>query len=425
MDDALTPLTSDNASNVGRTYTVRHVDRYLDEAARRHPALMLTGPRACGKTTTALRRVRSTIRLDDPRQRSAFGGSPDAYLERLTPPVLLDEWQESPDSMSAVKRAVDSGAPAGSLFVTGSVRARRTGQTWPGTGRVVPVRMWGLTMAERLGLTGASSVIDRFMSGEEPSPEPGTLDTFDYVAEAAKGGFPEALTLDETGRDEWFDGYANQLIGRDATELADVRAPGRLMALVKALALNTAGSPTVATLIEASGANGRTVARYLDLLTDLCVIERLPAWGTGRTARLHKAPRVHMADTGLAMWLAGVSAEGVLRDGDLLGRVIESFVMAQLRPLLPLSRTRPTAYHLRDATQRREVDIVLEGRDGAIVGIEVKAATTATPSDAKHLRWLQQLTGDSFKQGLVLHTGPLTYPLGEGIWAAPISTIWT
>jgi len=101
------------------------------------PAVLLVGPRATGKATTARRLSASVVRLDRPAEAAAFSADPDAALSRLTEPVLLDEWQAVPDVLGAVERAVDDDPRPARFLLTGSVRADLDAATWPGTGRLV------------------------------------------------------------------------------------------------------------------------------------------------------------------------------------------------------------------------------------------------------------------------------------------------
>ena len=132
------------------SYRQRLVDGLLAELLAELPTLMLVGPRAVGKTTTALRHAKSVVRLDRPAEAAAFKADPDAALRVFEEPVLLDEWQVVPEVLGAVKRAVDSSGRPGRFLLTGSVRVDREEATWPATGRVVRVAMYPLTVAEVL-----------------------------------------------------------------------------------------------------------------------------------------------------------------------------------------------------------------------------------------------------------------------------------
>ena len=118
-------------------YFERSIEPLLGQLLAEIPALLIVGPRASGKTTTAARYAKTVIRLDRPAEAVAFRADPDAALRGLAEPILLDEWQEVPELLGAVKRAVDAEARPGRFLLTGSVRAELENQTWPGTGRLV------------------------------------------------------------------------------------------------------------------------------------------------------------------------------------------------------------------------------------------------------------------------------------------------
>lgn len=407
-------------------YIPRYIDGALDALLAELPALMLTGPRGCGKTTTALRRAVSVLRLDRPDEAGAFRAAPDAVLAAQSSPVLIDEWQAVPESMGAVKRAVDARPGAGRFLLTGSIRARLDDSGWPGTGRVVPLPMYGLTVGELQHRHHAGDAITRLFSDEDPLV--GTLTAaptlVDYLDHALRGGFPGAVGLSDFARSTWYEGYVDQLVRHDVADLAEVRSPAGVAALLRAVALNSAGLPSLTTLADAARIDHRTARAYLDLLEDLRIIDRIPAWAPSRLSRMVKTPKYYVLDPGLAAHLAGDTRAGTLKSADRLGRLIDTFVMAQLRPLLKLATPSVTAHHLRDGNQTREVDLVLESAAGQIVGVEIKAASTVTPRDAAHLAWLRDQLPDTFHRGIVLHTGATTFPLGERLWAAPIAALW-
>lgn len=407
-------------------YRPRFVDRILDGLLTELPAVMITGPRACGKTTTALRRCRTAVRLDEPRQASAFEAAPDAALAAADPPVLLDEWQEVPEVLAAVKRAVDSSPGAGRYLLTGSVRGRSTGQVWAGTGRVTPVAMYGMTVAEQESVPDAAALLDRLFDARWlPAPILAHApDVSDYLDLAVRGGFPEAYRLRPRARTAWFDGYVDQLVHRDAVSLAGIRAPERLMACLRAVAACTAGMPADVTLADAASIDVRTLRGYLDLLEDLRIVERLQPWCSNRLTRLVKSPKVHVVDPALAAAVLGIDERGALRDGHLLGQLLESFVVAQLRPLLDLGASTITMGHLRDRGGEHEIDVVLENRRGDVVAVEVKAAPRAERRDIGHIEWLRDRLGDRFMRGVVMTTGAVGAELSDRIIEIPIAAAW-
>ncbi|MCB1285296.1 MAG: AAA family ATPase, partial [Microthrixaceae bacterium] len=132
-------------------YVRRFLDDELSEVIRVHPAVLVVGPRASGKTTTARRYAKSVVRLDRPAEAAAFVADADAALASFDEPVLLDEWQAVPGVLGAVKRAVDDDSRPGRFILTGSIRADLVAETWPGTGRLIRLDMWGLSEREIVG----------------------------------------------------------------------------------------------------------------------------------------------------------------------------------------------------------------------------------------------------------------------------------
>ena len=386
---------------------------------------MLIGPRACGKTTTAARYAATVIRLDTERGSAALRADPDAALRNRVEPVLLDEWQALPSVMGAVKRAVDSERRPGRFLITGSARANTDERLWPGTGRVVIVPMYPLTVAEKLGRP-VRPFIDRVVAGESLRGDDAQPDLADYLRLAVGGGFPEpALELSETGARRWLGTYADQVALRDARAHGSEPDPGRLRRYLEAVAINSAGTPQDSTIYQAAGIDRRTAHSYERLLSDLVVVDHLPAWSTNRLKRLSRTPKRYVIDSGLLAGILGVGVEEVLADGALLGSMIDTFVVAQLRAEAAAARTRYRLSHLRDQNGRREVDVIAELGGNRLVGIEVKAAAGVGLSDARHLVWLRDALRDRFTAGVVLHTGPDTFELADRIVAAPISALWT
>ena len=142
-------------------YLPRLIDPTVRSLFGQPPALMLVGPRAAGKTTSARQLVSTVVRLDRAAEAAAFVADPDAALRALPEPILLDEWQSVPSVLGAVKRAADEEPHPGRFLLTGGVHADLETETWPGTGRVVRLPMYGLTQREVVGRAEGISFVDR------------------------------------------------------------------------------------------------------------------------------------------------------------------------------------------------------------------------------------------------------------------------
>lgn len=409
-------------------YLPRLIDGLLVRRLAHHPAVLLVGPRATGKTTTAARLARSELRLDERAQAVAVEADPDAALRDLAEPTLIDEWQIVPEVLGAVKRSVDANPRPGRFLITGSVRGDVDSPTWPGTGRLLRVAMYGLTVGEIRGSHPRVPLLDRLAEhGIEPLMANPTEqpDLRDYAELAAIGGFPQpVLRLPPAERGPWLESYVDQLLTRDIAMLATHRDPQLLRRYLESCALNTAGITDHRTIYQTAGIAKATGEAYDQLLRNLLIIDTLPAWWTNRIKRLVRGPKRYLVDPSLALAALRIGIPGLMKDGDLLGRIVDTFIVAQLRAQLANCETQPRLYHLRQEKGQHEIDIIVEYGGRRVFAFEIKASSAPTRDDARHLAWLRTELGDRFIGGAVLHTGPRAFRLGDDIAAVPIATLW-
>jgi uncharacterized protein len=305
-------------------------------------------------------------------------------LAGLRPSVILDEWQEVPELLGAVKRSVDENPAPGRYILTGSVRAELENRVWPGTGRLLQIPMYGMSVREVLGGASMAPFIDRVIAG-----------------------------------------YVEQMITRDVPAVAPRRDPELLRRYLSVLAVNTAGIAAESTLWAAAGINAKTAQAYQALFQRMFVLDLVPAWFSNRIKRLVKAPKRYLVDPALVAAVLGLGRDAILYGPDMLGRLLDTFVAAQLRAELVASSNDPRLYHLREEQGRRAVDLLIETAGGQLIGIEIKAAATVTTAGARHLAWLRDETGDAFAAGVILHTGPHAFPVSDRIVAAPVAALWS
>lgn len=411
-----------------QAYIDRLIDPVLDELLEAVPAVLLAGPRACGKTTTARRRAVGVLRLDRPGDAALVRADPDIALAARDEPLLIDEWQAVPDVLGAVKRAVDADPRPGRFLLTGSTGEDLGGAGWPATGRVLRLPLWGLSERELCGHVEAPSIIDRLMEGGVAALPHlrNAPDLRGYIERALRGGQPEiARQTSGRARAALLASYVDQAAGRDLAMLGDIRDPVRLRRYLVACAANTAGVVQHKILYDAAGVTRTTGAAYDSSLEATFLTERVPAWRGGRMGRLMSTPKRYLIEPALLGPLLGLDERFVLRDADLLGRLIDTFVAAQLRPELTTSDRSPRLHHLREANGRHEIDLIVELAGGGVIAVEIKAGAAPDPTDARHLAWLRDELGERFAAGVVLHTGPATIHFGDRIAAAPIAAIWS
>lgn len=403
----------------------RSVERLIaDEILPTFAAVLLVGPRGSGKSTSMSNLADTVLDLSEPGIRLAATEDPDGILASATGRVLIDEWQEAPDILGAIKRAVDKDSTnePGRFIVTGSVRAAQQSTTWPGTGRLIRIRMHGLTQAELLH-DNIYNPIDAFFNKGQPNFGRSDLSRTDYLNKIVAGRFPIAVDLTPRNRSRWYSAYIEQLVERDMTQLT-MRSPhsNKLRSVLSSCAALTAQPLKKAATAKDAVVDIRTADNAIELLEDLSIILRIPAWHEKRLKRLTQSPKIHLTDPGMAAYLLNSDAESLGRDPKLVGQLFETFVVAELITHIETTQTETRLFHARDR-DGNEVDAILE-QNGRIVALEVKSSTKVSRSDANGLIWLRDRIGTEFHYGAVLYTGSLPFQLDDRIWALPIDSLW-
>jgi uncharacterized protein len=407
----------------------RRAAALLEELMREEPIVVVSGPRAVGKTTL-IRTLSDAAKVElidfgDDDVLGVVAQDVSGYLEGLPDPVVVDEYQRLPAILRVAKRSVDKRPRPGAFLLTGSTTGELLPKSESLTGRSHELILWGLSQGELEGRH--ERFLELAFQGPEAlgRPRDTESDRRSYVGRIVRGGYPEAIrrTRDEA-RQRWFTNYIKRTIDRDLTELVALRQPASLKRILSAAAACTAQIFNLSALAQSLDLNRMLVTNYIDLLERVFLLERLPAFSRNRTAQITKHPKLHMTDSGLAAALNHLDS-ATLRRSPLIGPLLESFVVSELRKQASWMNSAATMFHYRDRDQL-EVDVVLVGPNGKIVGIEVKSAVSVGVADARGLQRLAEIVGEDFVMGIVLYTGTGTVQLGEDarIRAMPLSSLW-
>ena len=239
-----------------------------------------------------------------------------------------------------------------------------------------------------------------------------------------RGGYPEAIArATPRRRVTWARQYIDAIIQRDVRDVAGIEKLDQLPRFLRALA-QTAGQMCNSTQLGGQvGLDGKTAARYATVFEQMYLPKRIDVWARSRLNRVVKTPTLQFMDSGLLAALLDLTAEEVRRNRTRFGNVLESFVFGELLKHLSTVDGDYRLLYYRDA-DRFEVDVVIENAAGQLVAVEVKAAATVKESDLRGLKKLASLAGSQLKMGVLLYDGTETMPLGNGIWAAPLSSLW-
>jgi len=407
----------------------RHVTAAVRQALSDRPVVLLHGARQTGKTTLvrtladAERPVRRYLTLDDAGVSAAAHADPAGFVAGLDGPVALDEVQRVPGLFLAIKAAVDRDRRPGRFLLTGSADVLllpRLSESL--AGRMEILTLWTLSQGE-IERTREGFVDAVFAERLPPLPKSRRVAT-DLAERVVGGGYPELVAQGgQARRRAWFGAYVTTILQRDVRDLAHIEGLTALPRLLALLASRPMGLLNYADLARDSGLPQSTLKRYMALLETTFLVQTLPGWFSNLGKRLAKAPKIVMADTGLAAHLQGVDASRFRDDRTHLGPLLENFVVMELRKQVAWSRRLPQLFHFR-TSEGREVDLVLEDREGRLVGIEIKAASSVGPGDVKGLRFLGDLAPRRLHRGVVLYAGDEIVPFGAKLHAVPIRALW-
>jgi predicted AAA+ superfamily ATPase len=426
-----------NPSTEPIAYRRRIVDDDLDALMPGLAAISIEGPKSVGKTATAITRATTVYRLDDIGQRQIIQADPER-LTRGKPPILVDEWQRWPPSWDVIRRVVDANPSPGSFLLTGSASPGGI-DTHSGAGRIVPIRMRPMSLAER-GFTPSVSLAE-LLSGARPGVSgttPATLD--DYVTEILASGFPGMRGLTDRQLRTALDGYLERVIDRDFPEQGmTLRRPDTLRAWMRAYASATSTTASFDAIRNAAtpGVGNKpsatTTQPWRDILARLWILDPVPAWipSSNKLKELASSDKHHLADPALAARLLQMTPQKLLggsqpevavpRDGTFLGALFESLIALNLRVYAQAAEA--DVRHLRTQRGEREIDFIVIGPDGGIVAIEVKLSAAVGPSDTKHLTWLRQRIGDQLLDAVLVTTGTEAYRREDGIAVVPAALL--
>lgn len=414
------------------SYVHRDAEQRLRDLAAWLRVVIVNGPRQSGKTTLLRmfqeQATATYVTLDDAFQLAQARDDPATFVAQGPSPLIIDEVQRGGDELiRAVKMVADQRQDRGQFILSGSARFLTVPTLSESlAGRAGFVDLWPLSLGERTGAPAEfadrlfgdpASLLDERQSGW-------TRDG--YLDLITAGGYPEVLTIPvQPARRSWFDGYLSTVIVRDIGDFASIRDADAIPRVL-GLAAARSGTPTViADLARDLAVKPDTVRNYLTYLEIVFLAAAVPAWSGNLSSKITKTPKVFVTDSGLAAHLLRVTSDALRVPGHpALGGLLETFVLSELVKLRAVSGTGFEIYHFRDRAGA-EIDFVLEGAGGQIAALEIKASASPSGGDAKHLRWLKDKLGDRMAAGVVLHLGTAAGSLGGGIYALPVSALWS
>ena len=412
-------------------HRARIVESLVQARLRTHGAVLLIGPKAIGKTTTARRFAASEVRLDQDRAALAAAQTDPRLVLDGDHPRLIDEYQLAEGMWNAVRGRVDDLARKGLFLLTGSSTPENEEASHTGARRIAPVWVRTMTLLER-GLSGGSVSVGSLLHGHGATAEAEQhrMSVTEAIEALAVGGWPDNLSL---ARDDAFDAnadYLDVIVGADVHRVGGVRRdPDGVRRLLASYARNVATDASLRTIARAAEQplSESTLHDYLHVLRRLFLIEEQESWKPALRSRVRIAatPKRHLADPSLAVAALGATPQRLLGpEIELAGLLFESQAIHDLRVYSQPHRGQVRFY--RD-NKGLEVDAIIEATDGRWIAAEVKLGHNRVPEGARNLLALREKLSPEANAAcgalLVIVADSPTYTRPDGVLVTSLAAL--
>lgn len=356
------------------TDTIRNVNETF-------PVLLLTGPRQVGKSTileSIIEPERKKVSLDNPTVRLLAKTEPELFLQRYSPPVLIDEVQYAPELFPYIKIIVDERKQSGDFWLTGSQMFRmmkNVTETLAGRAGIIP--MLGLTNSELHGnhFPAFEANPAAWMERMKVSQPMTVSDVFERIY---KGSMPRLYEVDNVNYETYFESYLDTYISRDIRDLDQVANETDFIKFIQVVAARTATNVNYDTLANEVGISAPTAKSWLSILVSSGIVALIQPYSNNALKRVIKAPRMYFLDTGLCAHLMGWGNAKVLENSAMSGAFFETWVVSEIYKSYLNNGKRPPLYFYRDSN-KKEIDLIIY-QNGTVYPIEIKKGTA--PKDA-------------------------------------------
>ena len=357
-------------------YYARTIEKTIRNVSETFPVLLVTGPRQIGKTTLLEKMAepeRKRVSLDNPTLRSLARTDPELFLQRYTPPVLIDEVQYAPELFPFIKIIVDRRKKTGDFWLTGSQMFRMMHDVTESlAGRVGVIPMLGLTSAEIDGRDAEPFAVDIPKLIERvASAEPKTVtEIFERIY---MGSMPRLYEIENVNRELYFESYLDTYLTRDIRDLEQVADETAYLNFIRIVAARTTTNVNYEALAQEAGISSPTAKKWLSILVSCGIVLLIEPYSNNVLKRVIKAPRMYFLDTGLCAHLMGWGSAKVMESSAMSGAFFETWVVSEIYKSYLNAGKRPPMYFYRDSN-KKEIDLILY-QDGVVYPIEIKKGT--------------------------------------------------
>ena len=416
-----------------KEYPPRLVDELLKKESEAFGAVLITGPKWCGKTTTGLNQANSTLFLQDPDNREQNLSLAD-IKPSLSPegdnPRLIDEWQDAPQLWDAVRFSIDKRDETGLYILTGSTSVDESLIAHSGTGRISRLKMRTLSLFESGESKGEVSLYD-LLNGEDIGSQ-SSHSIEDIANLIVGGGWPASVNRTQDVKQRQVAGYCRSIVNTGVSTADGIsRDSEKVFQVLRSYSRHISTQATIKTITNDvtnnfDSINRRTVGDYLEALQKIFVIEDLKAWSPKLRSKtmISTSPTRHFVDPAIAAYFLDAKPLDLVNDLETMGLLFESLVIRDLR--IYAESLGGKVYHYRDYNGQ-EVDAILHFNNGKWGAIEVKLGNRATEEGAESLkRFVDQVDQKSMNKpsflAVITGTG-YAYRREDGIYVIPIGCL--
>ena len=421
-----------------KDYRPRIVDEMLKEKLKAKGAVIIEGPKWCGKTTTAMQIAGSGLRMDEPSKREANIQMSEIAPERLLQgetPRLIDEWQIAPKLWDATRYEVDTRGEEGQFILTGSaVPVESKEMTHSGTGRFTWLTMRPMSLYESNESTGEVSLEELFTTPKQITGA-NSIDIDNLAFEICRGGWPHAVGMGEKAALSQAIDYYDAVIKSDINRADGVnKSPERVKRLMKSFARNQ-GAQVANTVLKADiqvndteSLNEDTIASYINALKKIFVVEDMPAWNPNLRSKtaIRTTDTRYYIDSSIATAALGIGPNDLINDLNTMGLLFETMCVRDLR--VYTEYLGGEVLHYRDKLGL-ECDTVIHLRNGKYGLAEIKlGGQKLIEEGAINLKSLAdkidttKMPAPSFMM-IVVGIGDFAYRRADGIYIVPIGCL--
>jgi hypothetical protein len=403
-------------------YIERSIEKILKKAVKEFPAVILTGPRQSGKTTTLKHLFGKNyqyISLEPPDVRAAAMSDPRGFLNQYAPPIIFDEIQHAPDLLPYVKERIDENRrERGEYILTGSqnlLLIRSVTESL--AGRAAILKLLPLSCREAAGDPNCALPWE---AGRMRKDLPG-LSYLELWKRFLRGAYPELTAEGDRDFSLWHASYVQTYLERDVRGLRQIGDLTLFQNFLRTIAARSGQLLNLADIGRDLGIALNTVKQWLSILEATFQIIVLRPYFTNIGKRLVKTPKVYFTDTGTLCYLAGLKDAEHAACGPLGGVIFETAVLAEIVKRYVHSGQDPHLYFWR-TSHGSEVDFIVE-QGGKLIPIEAKLSATPRPTMAPGILAFQKDFSKKAGKGYMIHPGDLTLPISPKVLALPFAAL--